>query len=169
MANTNHARTITSGPQRDKPEGRLRVVGSYDTYPEAEWVVNHLKNLGVPLDTKFILAGDLAAMQQEREHMTYGRAALYGMAIGALVGGFIGTVAGASAWSAPGIAQVSFVALGVVLGMLAGTFIGVFIHWVGQSDREARASLVQAGRYDVTVDEEHADEAERILRETRAS
>jgi hypothetical protein len=137
------------------------VVGSYETYAEAERAVDHLSDSGFPVEGVGIVGRDLRLVEQITGRLTRGRAAAAGAATGAWFGLFIGLLVGLfttdSEW-------LGLVLGGLVIGAVWGAIFGFFAHWATRGRRDfSSASGIVAGRYEVTVSREHADRARQLL------
>lgn len=137
-----------------------RNLGSHDTYADAERAVDRLSDAGFPVEKVDIVGRDLRVVEHVTGRLTTARAAGLGAAGGAWWGVFVGLLLGvfATSFLAP-------VLVGLVLGALFGAGTGALGHAAlrGRRDFSSIRSL-DAGRYELVVDEEAADEAERLSR-----
>src|SRR4051794_16070453 len=62
-----------------------RMVASYDSYPEAQRAVDYLSDRRFPVERVAIVAEDLRFVEQVTGRMGYGKAALQGAGLGALI------------------------------------------------------------------------------------
>ncbi len=94
----------------DIPRGQ--VVGTYDTYVEAQRAVDFLSDKQFPVENVSIVGSDLKMVENVSGRLTRGRAALAGAASGAWFGLFVGVLLSlfadraptSSAWCVCGIA-----------------------------------------------------------------
>jgi hypothetical protein len=66
------------------------VLGTFQTYPEAQAIVNRLAKAEFPVDQVAIVGNDLKTVERVTGRLTYGRAAAAGAASGAWFGLFFG-------------------------------------------------------------------------------
>ena len=66
------------------------VLGTYDTYPEAQAIVDHLAKADFPVAQVSIVGNDLKSVERVTRKLTWGRAALEGALSGAWFGLFLG-------------------------------------------------------------------------------
>jgi hypothetical protein len=136
------------------------VVAEYPAYAAAQRAVDYLSDQNFPVEHTAIIGTDLRLVENVLGRLTVGRAALAGAGGGAWFGLFIGLLFGIFStynWFA-------VVATGVVVGAIWGAAFGAVAHAAtrGQRDFTSRSSL-QASRYAVTVDPEHAEQARQLL------
>lgn len=143
------------------PRGRY-VLGSYPDYPQAQSVVDHLSDNGFPVETLTIVGADLRLVERVTGRLTRGRAALAGALSTAWLGLLFGLLLGLFADS--GTALLLIVAYAVLLGAVFGAALGFAAHSAtgGRRDFSSTSGLA-ATRYEVLVEQDRADEAERIL------
>jgi hypothetical protein len=147
-------------PEPRAPDPRRIVVVSYDSYAEAQRAVDHLSDGGFPVDRVAIVAEDLRIVEQVTGRMGYGRAALQGAGLGALIGVIIGFFLGSFS---------SYIAiLWLIYGAVIGLIVGLGTHALSGGRRDfSSIEGIQAGRYNVTADEEVAEEASSLLARLR--
>ena len=144
-------------PQPELPElptvapGARRTIASYAGYAEAESAVEWLFQHGFPVQRGAIVGTGLRSVEQLSGRMSVRRAALLGIGPGILVGALVALLAGL------------FPAVGV--GALLGAVSGALLHEALSGGRRDFASTtrIEAGLYDLQVDEDSADEAKRLL------
>jgi hypothetical protein len=140
-----------------------RAIAVADTYAEAEAIVDQLADDGFPVEHVLIAGRDLRYVERVTGHVNGWKAAAGGAVSGLLLGLLFGLL-----W-ALWFAHDGTSLLAVVLYWTAwGTAIGAGIALLGyvlSGGRRHFASVpgMEAGRYDVVVDEECADEAARRL------
>jgi hypothetical protein len=138
------------------------LVGSYNEYAGAQRAVDFLSDEKFPVERTAIIGSDLRMVELVYGRLNYGRAALAGAASGAWFGLLIGLFLGLFAPEVD-----SFLGLllwGLLFGVLAGAAFGLAGHALsgGKRDFVSRQQL-SAGRYDVVVDSEFANEARTVL------
>jgi hypothetical protein len=141
-----------------------RVVAAYPTYPEAEAAVEQLTRADFPVEHVSIAGRGLQMVEQVTGKTGWPDAVIRGMFAGALTGLLIGWLFGVFDWFNPIVASAWLAIDGFWFGALAGSLAGL-IMWLirrGRGDFESMSTL-QAERYELLVDEQFADEAERLL------
>ena len=148
-------------PQPELPElptvapGARRTIASYAGYAEAESAVEWLVQHGFPVQRGAIVGTGLRSVEQLSGRMSIRRAALLGIGPGILVGALVALLAGSST-------EVLLSAVGV--GALLGAVSGALLHEALSGGRDfASTTRIEAGLYDLQVDEDSADEAKRLL------
>jgi hypothetical protein len=156
--------TTTGTASTASPPSQQRVVRSFSTYAEAERAVDQLADRKFPVERTAIVGSGLKLVEQVTGRMDYARAALRGALSGAFVGVLIGWLFAAFNWFDPVVANGWLVLDGLWFGAVVGALVGLLIHALsgGHRDFESVGSL-RADRYDLVVDAEVADEAERVL------
>ena len=149
------------------PVGR-HVLGSYPRYEQAQSVVDYLSDAGFPVETTTIVGADLRLVEKVTGRLTRGRAAGAGAASGAWFGLLFGLFIGLFATT--GTALIVLMLYGLVFGAVAGAVIGFAGHAAtgGRRDFTSMTGLA-ATRYEVLVDPEGAQEAERLLSQVPAA
>jgi hypothetical protein len=148
---------VTSNVDRAVLGGR--VIGSYSTYEEAQRVVDTLSDRQFPVEHVTIVGRDVRILEKVVGRLTTARAALAGLATGAWIGLFIGLVFWiVTPWF------VGPMVSSVLIGALFGAAWGAGAHAMTRGRRDfASLRLLDAAAYDITVDEDHAEEALRLL------
>jgi hypothetical protein len=136
------------------------TVATFDNYESAQRVVDYLSDNQFPVEHTAIIGTDLALVENVLGRLTTTRAGLAGAASGAWFGLLIGLILGIfsdSAWW-------TLLMTGLLIGAFWGAAFGAIAHALtrGRRDFSSRSQL-QAGRYAVTVDAEHADEARHLV------
>lgn len=142
--------------------GARRTIASYAGYAEAESAVEWLVQHGFPVQRGAIVGTGLRSVEQLSGRMSVRRAALLGIGPGILVGALVALLAGIFPWDS-GSTEVLLSAVGV--GALLGAVSGALLHEALSGGRRDFASTtrIEAGLYDLQVDEDSADEAKRLL------
>jgi uncharacterized membrane protein len=142
-----------------------REVAAFDTYAEAQRAVDHLSDRGFPVEHLAIVGQGLRYVEQVTGRLTTARAALLGAAQGALLGAIFGLLAGLIFTLDPSPAIPLLVLYGLVVGTIFGAIAGALSHAMSGGERDfASVSGMEADRYVLLVDEDHADKATEILR-----
>jgi hypothetical protein len=129
---------------------RGQVVGSYDTYADAERAVDRLADSDFPVEQVEIVGRDLRLVEQVTGRMTVARATIAGAGTGAWFGLLIGLLIGL--FAASNTAWLGLIVAGLVIGAVWGAVFGFIAQWSmhGRRDFASMRGLV-ASRYDVTV------------------
>ena len=150
---------MTSTPAPAETTSRRRL-GSYESYADAQAVVDRLSDAGFPVETVSIVGCDLRLVEQVTGRLTTARAAGVGAAGGAWWGVFVGLLLG--------LFTASFFApllVGLVVGAVFGAATGAIAHAGLRGKRDfSSVKTLGAGRYEILVDEAAADDAQRLVR-----
>lgn len=140
------------------------VVESFDSYAAAQAAVDSLADRGYPVERLSVVGRDLVVVEQVTGQRGIGRAAVEGAWSGAFVGAVLGFFFGLFDWVEPLVSAFALAFWGVVLGLVIGAVMGAAGHWAlgGRRDFSSVTSM-DAGRYDLTADEETAGEVRRLL------
>ncbi|WP_420370121.1 general stress protein [Curtobacterium sp. L1-20] len=95
------------------------VLGTYDSYPDAQRVVAKLAEADFPVNQVSIVGNDLKTVERVTGKMTYGRAAIAGALSGLWLGIFFGIVLTLFSPSAGGLILAAAI-IGAAFGMLYG-------------------------------------------------
>lgn len=149
MTETTNARTLET-----------LVLREYNTYVEAQRLVDGLSDAGFPVQHVRIVGDGLHSVEQVTGRITKGRATLYGASGGAWFGLLIGLLLSIFAVGS-GVAVAVLGSLAV--GAFWGALFGFVAHWATGGDRDfSSVSQVLAKRYTVQVDAGYLDEARTI-------
>jgi hypothetical protein len=96
------------------------VLGTYDTYPEAQHVVDKLAKADFDVRQLSIIGNDLKTIERVTGKLTYGRSALAGAATGAWIGLFAGSLLFLFAATPNPTYAFGVILLGAAFGMLFG-------------------------------------------------
>jgi hypothetical protein len=139
------------------------VVGSYETYTQAQRAVDHLSDNKFPVQRTAIIGTDLRMVETVLGRLTWGRAALAGAGSGAWFGAFVGLLL--SIFGADnGTSAFGLVLAGIIYGLIFGLLFGVVAYALtgGRRDFTSRSQII-AAKYDVVADAEVADDAKNLL------
>jgi hypothetical protein len=154
--------STTEARQRER-----RIVASYSNYAEAERAVDRLADSGFPVERTSIVARGLRWEEQVTGRLRWIDAAIRGALSGAIVGFLVGWLFGVFDWFNPLISSAWLAFDGLWFGTLVGSLAGIIAHALMRGRRDfASVGAITADRYDVLVDAEVADEAERLLTTT---
>ena len=121
-----------------------------------------LADQGFPVERGAIIGMGLRSVERVEGRMTAGRAALVGAAWGIIVGALLALLAGILPWDSGSAEKLAYA---VVLGAVFGAASGALVHEALSGGRRdfISATRIEADRYDVQIDADSADEAERLL------
>jgi uncharacterized membrane protein len=141
-----------------------RIVAAYPTYLEAEQAVEQLTKANFPVEHVTIMGRGMRMVEQVTGKVTWIDNVIRGMLTGALVGVLVGWLFGVFDWFNPVVSAFWLAVDGLWFGAVVGSLFG-FIMWLFMRGRGDFASVggLQAERYELHVDEDFADQAERIL------
>jgi hypothetical protein len=144
----------------DIPRGQ--VIGTYDTYREAQRAVDYLSDQQFPVQHLAIVGSDLKMVENVLGRLTRGRAALAGAASGAWFGLFVGLLL--SLFSDSDTSGFGLVLAAVAYGVLFGAIFGFVGHALsgGKRDFTSRSKIV-ASSYEVRCVWAEADRAREVL------
>jgi hypothetical protein len=141
-----------------------RTVASYPAYADAERAVDYLSDHAFPVERTAIVGRDLRFVEQITGRLGYGGAAARGAVSGAIAGFLVGWLFGIFDWFNPVVAAGWLAFDGLWFGAIVGAVMGLIFHALTRGRRDfSSVSGLRPERFDVLVDEEVADEAERLL------
>jgi hypothetical protein len=137
------------------------VLGSYDTYLEAQKVVDHLAKAEFPVKQVSIVGSDLKTVERVTGKLSYGRAAIAGAASGAWFGLFIGLVLFIFS---PVANAMIYVGAAALIGAGFGMLFGIVNYTLGRKRRDFTSThQVLASRYEIIVDPAVLIRAQELL------
>ena len=144
----------------DIPRGQ--VVGSYDTYLEAQRAVDYLSDHEFPVQHVSIVGSDLRMVENVLGRLTRGRAALAGAASGAWFGLFVGVLL--AIFASGDTSSFGLVLSALVYGAVFGAIFGFVGHAMsgGRRDFTSRSKIV-ASVYEIRCTWAEADKAREVL------
>ena len=144
----------------DIPRGQ--VVGSYDTYLEAQRAVDFLSDKQFPVQHVSIVGSDLRMVENVLGRLTRGRAAAAGAASGAWFGLFVGVLL--SVFADDGTNVFWLIVSAILYGAVFGAVFGFVGHTMsgGRRDFTSRSKIV-ASSYEVRCTWAEADRAREVL------
>ena len=144
----------------DIPRGQ--VVGTYDTYLEAQKAVDFLSDQQFPVENVSIVGSDLRMVERVRGRLTRGRASAAGAGSGAWFGLFVGLLL--SLFSSSGTSDLALILSAVVYGLVFGAVFGFVGHALSGGRRDfTSTSKIVSSRYEVVCAWNHADRAREVL------
>jgi len=149
------ARQQSSVPRGD-------VLGSYDSYTDAQTVINRLATAEFDVKGIAIVGRDLTTVEVVIARLSYGRGALAGATTGAWLGLFFGLITTIIAPVTPQQVGVFFAA--VLTGAGIGMIFGVVNYSMMRKRRNyAATSQLIADRYEIIISPDLAAKAHGIL------
>jgi hypothetical protein len=152
---------VSSVPQQGAAR---RAVASFRSYAEAQAAVDFLADRRFPVERLAIIGDELRIVEQVTGRLDYGRAALQGAVSGASTGALVGALFSLFQLFTPTGSVIAVILWGLVIGAVVGALFGVLAYAASGGRRDFQSvSGMEAGRYDVVVDEDLADDAARML------
>jgi len=143
------------------------VLGTYDTYIEAQGVVDRLSKADFPVAQLAIVGNDLKTVERVTGKLTYGRAALAGAASGAWLGLFLGLVL--TIFSEPTAQSFGFVGAALLIGAGFGVIFGVVSYAINRRRHDFTSThQVLASNYQIIIDPDLTAKAQQVLSQTPA-
>ncbi len=156
---------MTTPTPAPRPQDLLRVptgdvLGTYDTYPEAQAIVDHLAKADFPVAQVSIVGNDLKSVERVTRKLSWSRAALEGALSGAWFGLFLGFLF--FLWS-----PASTIGL-FIAAVLIGAAFGLFFRLVGYAfNRRNRdfdsTKQVLASNYQILVPSDLSAQATQAI------
>lgn len=140
------------------PKGE--VLGTYDTYPEAQSVVDRLAKADFPVAQLSIVGNDLKSVERVTRRLSWSRAALEGALSGAWFGLFIGLL---FSFLQPTINWALFLAA-ILIGAAFGMLFRLVSYGIGRRSRDFESTnQVLASSYQILVDPTLLSQAQETL------
>ncbi len=137
------------------------MLGTYDTYDEAQSVVDRLARAEFPVKQVSIVGSDLRTVERVTGKMTYNRAALAGAASGAWFGLFLGLLLFIFS---PSQNAVLYVGAAVLIGAGFGMLFGIVSYAFNRRRRDFTSiHQVIAVKYEVMIDPSLTAKAQELL------
>ncbi|QQD76968.1 hypothetical protein I8920_04205 [Curtobacterium sp. YC1] len=135
------------------------VLGTYDTYPDAQRVVAKLAEADFPVNQLSIVGNDLKTVERVTGKMTYGRAAIAGALSGLWLGFFFGIVLTLFSPQAGGLFFAA-----AIIGAAFGMLYGIVSFAITKRQRDfTSVHQVLATTYQIVVNPQLTGQAQRIL------
>ncbi len=135
------------------------VLGTYDSYPEAQRVVAKLAESDFPVAKIAIVGNDLKTVERVTGKMTYGRAAIAGALSGLWLGIFFGIVLTLFSPTAGGL-----IIAAAIIGAAFGMLYGIVSFAITKRQRDfTSVHQVLATNYQIVVDPQLTGQAQKIL------
>jgi hypothetical protein len=136
------------------------VLGTYDSYLEAQAIVDHLAKADFPVAQVSILGNDLKSVERVTRKLSWSRAALEGALSGAWFGLFLGLV---FSFFPTGLSTNLFVAA-VLIGAAFGLLFRLVTYAINRRNRDFDSTKqVLASNYQILVPSELLARAQQIV------
>ena len=140
------------------------VLGTYDSYLEAQSVVDRLSKADFTVAKLSIVGNDLKTVERVTGKQTYGRAALAGAASGAWLGLFLGLVF--ILFTPPSPEQFGVVGAALLIGAGFGMIFSIVTYTISRRRRDFTSThQVLASNYQIIIDPELTAKAQQALLE----
>jgi hypothetical protein len=142
------------------------VLGTYDTYLEAQDVVDRLAKAEFDVKNMAIVGNDLKTVERVTGRLSYGRAALSGIMSGAWFGLFLG----AALFLFVSSTNISFLAAALLFGAGFGMLFGVIGYAASRRRHDFTSThQVLAANYDVIINPSLTAKAQALLAQPPAA
>jgi hypothetical protein len=136
------------------------VLGTYETYPEAQQVVDKLARADFDVSQLAIIGSDLKTVERVTGKLTYGRAAAGGAATGAWFGLFGGVLL----FMISPTPNVGYALAAVLIGAGFGMLFGIVTYAVNRRRRDFTSThQVIASSYQILAPSEQIARAQQLL------
>ena len=144
------------------------VLGTYDTYLEAQSVVDRLSKADFPVAKLSIVGNDLKTVERVTGKQTYGRAAVAGAASGAWLGLFLGLIF--TLFTPPSTQTFGIVGAALLIGAGFGMIFSNVTYTISRRRRDFTSThQVLASNYQIIIDPELTAKAQQALQEHPAA
>jgi hypothetical protein len=156
---------VTNPTPAPRPQDLLRVptgdvLGTYDTYPEAQAIVDHLAKADFPVGQVSIVGNDLKSVERVTRKLSWSRAALEGALSGAWFGLFLGFL---FTFVTVGFNVGLFIAA-ILIGAAFGLFFRLVTYAIGRRSRDFDSTKqVLASNYQILVPSDLTARAQQII------
>ncbi len=135
------------------------VLGTYETYLEAQAIVDHLAKADFPVSQLSIVGNDLKSVERVTRKLTWSRAAVEGALSGAWFGLFLGLL---FSFISPALTTGLFVAA-ILIGAAFGMFFRLVTYAINRRSRDFDSTKqVLASSYQILVPAELIARAQQI-------
>jgi hypothetical protein len=141
-----------------------RVVASFQLYEEAQRAVDYLSDEKFPVERVAIVGEGLRLVEQVTGRLTWWKASIQGLLSGAIIGFLLGWLVGLFNVVDPFVSAIGLAIWGLCFGAFVGAIAGALAYASTSGHRDfTSVGNVQAEQYNILVDTEVADEAQRLL------
>jgi Heat induced stress protein YflT domain len=138
-----------------------RAIASFERYMDAEEFVDRLADRGFPVEHVVIVGRDPAIVERVTGRLDAWRALLSGALSGALIGLLFGWLF-ALFFAHDGTSVLAILGYWLVTGIVVGALFGLISYAFSGQRSFTSTSTIKAARYEVLVDDAHADAALRV-------
>ena len=143
------------------------VLGTYDTYLEAQSVVDRLAKADFEVAKLSIVGNDLKTVERVTGKLTWGRAALAGAASGAWLGLFFGLVL--TIFGPVSAQSFGYLGAALVIGAGFGMIFGIVTYAINRRRRDFTSThQVLASNYQIIIDPDLTAKAQDVLQRNPA-
>ena len=147
-------------PQSQPTLPKGDVLGTYETYVEAQSVVDRLSKAEFEVKQLAIVGNDLKTVERVTGKLTYGRTAATGAASGAWFGLFFGILL----FLFSATPQIGFVLAAALIGAGFGMLFGIVTYSLGRRRRDFTSThQVLASNYQIIIDPQLTAKAQDVL------
>jgi hypothetical protein len=144
------------------------VLGTYDSYLEAQSVVDRLSKADFEVAKLSIVGNDLKTVERVTGKQTYGRAALAGAASGAWLGLFLGLIF--TLFTPPSTQTFGIVGAALLMGAGFGMIFSIVTYTISRRRRDFTSThQVLASNYQIIIDPELTAKAQQALQHNPAA
>jgi hypothetical protein len=141
-----------------------RLVASFPTYDQAQRAVDYLADEKFPVERVAIVGEGLRLVEQVTGRRTWGKAILDGLLGGGFIGLLLGWLFGWFSLVNPLVSAMSLALWGLVLGAVIGALVSVISYAATAGRRDfTSVGTMQAAQYNILIDADVADAAQRLL------
>jgi hypothetical protein len=141
-----------------------RLVASFPQYAQAQQAVDYLADQKFPVERVAIVGEGLRLVEQVTGRRTWGSVILEGLLGGLITGLLLGWLFGLLNLINPLVSSLTLALWGLVLGAVIGGIAGVIGYAATGGRRDfTSVGMMQADHYNVLVDADVAEEAQRLI------
>jgi hypothetical protein len=151
-------------PLTSTSQAARRVVASFKSYEEAQRAVDFLSDENFPVKRVAIVGEGLRLVEQVTGRLTWWKATVKGLLNGAVAGFILGWLIGLFNVADPLVSSIGLAIWGLCFGAFIGAITGALAYASTGGRRDfTSVGNMQAEQYNILVDIEVADQAERLL------
>jgi hypothetical protein len=138
------------------------MVAEYTRYDDAERAVDYLSDRKYPVEHLTVVGCDLRLVETVLARLTWGRAAIGGLATGAWIGLFVGLLL--AIWTDSTSSSLAVIVGSTVYGAIFGAVfsLGAYAMTGGRHDYLSRSQIVPS-KYELLADADFAERARSTL------
>lgn len=151
-------------PSTTTSQAARRVVASFERYEEAQRAVDYLSDEKFPVERVAIVGEGLRLVEQVTGRLTWWKATVKGLLNGAVIGLVLGWLVGLFNVVDPLLSSISLALWGLCFGAFIGAVTAALAYASTGGRRDfTSVGTMQAEQYNILVDIEVADRAQRLL------